>query len=62
MSPPTLDAPLIAVFHDDEAAHAAIAATSAELMCNPAPGIVMLRPFQGLRERLYAAGAAVVVP
>ena len=63
MSPPTLiEAPVVAIFRDDDAALAAIAETSAELMRSPAPGVVLLRPVQGLRERLYAAGAAIVVP
>jgi hypothetical protein len=30
-------------------------------MRSPAPGVMLLRPVQGLRERLYAADAAVVV-
>ncbi|MBP0495606.1 hypothetical protein [Roseomonas indoligenes] len=63
MSPPmSSDAPLIAVFSDDETALAAVAETRAELLRTPSPGVVLLRPVQGLRERLYAAGAAVVVP
>ncbi|MCR0983662.1 hypothetical protein [Roseomonas populi] len=63
MSPPMpLDAPLVAVFADDESALAAVSETRADLLRMPAPGVVLLRPAQGLRERLYAAGAAVVVP
>ncbi|WP_338664851.1 hypothetical protein VQH23_06675 [Pararoseomonas sp. SCSIO 73927] len=63
MSPPLPhDAPLVAVFPDDESALAAVSETRAELLRRPSPGVVLLRPVQGLRERLYAAGAAVVVP
>jgi hypothetical protein len=63
MPPPTLDEPpLVAIFRSDDAASAAIAETQAELMRRPAPGVVLLRPMHGLRERLYASGAALVVP
>ena len=56
------DAPLVAIFPNDDDALAAVAETSAELLRSPAPGVLLLRPARGLSERLYAAGAVVVVP
>ncbi|MFH5923457.1 hypothetical protein [Roseomonas xinghualingensis] len=62
MSLPTLlEVPLVAIFSSDDDATAAITATHAELLRSPAPGVVLLRPVHGLRERLYAAGAKLVV-
>ena len=59
--PPSNEVPLVAVFANDGAALAAVQATGAELMRLAAPGVVFLRPSQGLMERLYAAGAGIVV-
>lgn len=53
--------PIVAVFADEDMALDAIAATAATLVTSPAPGVVLLRPYAGLRERLYAAEAALVV-
>ncbi|WP_376097938.1 hypothetical protein ACE7GA_07675 [Roseomonas sp. CCTCC AB2023176] len=53
--------PIIAVFADEDVALDAIAAEQATLITSPAPGVVVVRPRAGLRERLYAAGAAIVV-
>ncbi len=53
--------PIVAVFADEDIAHDAIASLGARLLTSPAPGVVLLRPLSGLRERLYAAGAALVV-
>jgi len=62
MSPPSpFEVPLVAIFTSDDDASAAITATHAELLRNPAPGVVLLRPMHGLRERLYTAGAKLVV-
>ena len=56
-----LDVPIVALFPDAALAFDAIAATAATFLSSPAPGVVLLRPGAGLSERLYAAGAALVV-
>lgn len=56
-----LSPPIVAVFADEDVALDAIAATRATLVTSPAPGVVLLRPVAGLRERLYAAGAVLVI-
>ena len=62
MQPQTsIDVPVVAVFANEAAALAAVEATGAEVMRIPSPGVVFLRPAQGLAERLYAAGAGIVV-
>lgn len=53
--------PIVAVFHSDAQAQAAVEAAGAEMIRNPSPGVVFLRPEPGLAARLYAAGAGVVV-
>lgn len=58
---PAVEVPLVAIFANNGAALAAVEATGAELMRLAAPGVVFLRPSQGLVERLYAAGAGMVV-
>ncbi|WP_458095001.1 hypothetical protein [Roseomonas sp. WA12] len=58
----TAEAPIVAIFPSDDHALAAVTETSAELLRSPAPGVLLLRPARGLSERLYAAGAIVVVP
>lgn len=64
MPPPALalaEPPTVAIFPNDDDALAAVTATRAELLRRPAPGVLLLRPARGLSERLYAAGAVVVV-
>ena len=65
MQPPVetqaAEPPVIAVFHSDAAAEAAVEAAGAEVLRNPSPGVLFLRPSPGLAARLYAAGAGVVV-
>ena len=53
--------PVVAIFPDDAAARTAIAQTGAEVMRLPSPRVAFLRPAQGLVERLYAAGAGLVI-
>lgn len=53
--------PIVAIFADEDVAMDAIAETRATFVTSPAPGVVLLRPRSGLCERLYAAGAALVV-
>lgn len=53
--------PVVAVFHSDAEAQAAVEAAGAEVLRNPSPGVLFLRPAPGLAARLYAAGAGVVV-
>jgi hypothetical protein len=52
---------LLALFEDAAMASAAIRHTGARLLREASPGVVMLAADQGLRERLYAAGAMLVV-
>ncbi|WP_043830222.1 hypothetical protein [Muricoccus aerilatus] len=53
--------PIVAIFSSEAAARAAIAETGAEVLRLPSPGVAFLRPAQGLVERLYAAGAGLVI-
>ena len=61
LAPTPAAPPVVAVFADEDMALAAIASTAATLVTSPAPGVIVLQPHAGLRERLYAAGAAIVV-
>lgn len=58
---PGLDAPLIALFPSDSVAGAALRHAGATLLRKKSAGVVMLAPGPGLREKLYAAGAMLVV-
>jgi hypothetical protein len=55
------EAPMLALFENAATAHAAILHTGARVLRDKSPGVVMLMPDNGLRERLYAAGAMLVV-
>lgn len=55
------EAPMLALFENAATAQAAILHTGARVLRDNSPGVVMLVPDQGLRERLYAAGAMLVV-
>ncbi len=56
------EAPLIALFENEETAEAALHHLSgARVVRHPAAGVRMLAPAPGLREMLYAAGAMLVV-
>ena len=56
-----IEVPVVAIFANDAAALAAVEAAGGEVMRIPSSGVVFLRPAQGLVERLYAAGAGIVV-
>jgi hypothetical protein len=56
-----VEAPLVALFDTAENARAAVRSTGARLLRDASPGVVMVAPASGLRERLYAAGAMLVV-
>jgi hypothetical protein len=56
-----IEAPVVALFEDAELASAAPARVSASAWRHRTPCVVVLAPEPGLRERLYAAGAILVV-
>ncbi|EHM00053.1 hypothetical protein HMPREF9946_02747 [Acetobacteraceae bacterium AT-5844] len=56
-----IEAPIVALFENAAMAEAAILHTGATVLGDRSPGVVMLAAAQGLRERLYAAGAMLVV-
>ncbi|MCQ4161113.1 hypothetical protein NON00_14405 [Roseomonas sp. GC11] len=57
----SIEAPLVALFDTPLAADEGIRAAGATPLRQYAPGVVILAPRPGLRERLYAAGAMLVV-
>lgn len=56
-----IDSPLIALFDSSGAASDALREAGATLWREDAPGVIVLAPGPGLREKLYAAGAMLVV-
>jgi hypothetical protein len=56
-----VDAPLVALFDSSDTAWAAVRHTGAQVLRDRSTGVLMLAPSGGLRERLYAAGALLVV-
>lgn len=56
-----IEAPLVALFDSAAAAGEALRAAGATLWREDSPGVVTLAPGPGLREKLYAAGAMLVV-
>ncbi|MFC4169256.1 hypothetical protein [Teichococcus aestuarii] len=57
----SIEAPLIALFDSSVAAGDALRSAGATLWREASPGVVILAPLPGLREKLYAAGAMLVV-
>ncbi|WP_419896285.1 hypothetical protein [Roseomonas sp. USHLN139] len=56
-----IESPVVALFDDAELASAAPRRVSATEWRHRTPRVVVLAPDPGLRERLYAAGAILVV-
>ncbi|MBI0434346.1 hypothetical protein [Roseomonas sp. KE0001] len=55
------EAPLVVLFADAAAAEGALRRAGARLLRHRSGGVVTVEPSPGLRERLYAAGALLVV-
>lgn len=55
------EAPLVALFEDEDAAARARAETVGRLLGSPSGGVLTFAAAPGLREDLYAAGALLVM-
>lgn len=56
-----IESPLVALFETAPSAEAALRSAGAVALRHGGDGVVLLAPLPGLRERLYAAGAMLVV-
>lgn len=57
----SIDSPLIALFDSGKPVQEALRRAGAVRWQESSPGVVAVAPLPGLRERLYAAGALLVV-